>query len=115
MVEAFGRDRPAAVTRELTKMFETVVPGTLAELAEKFAGEPPKGEIVIVVAPPSAPAVATAEDADALLAALLTDRSLGDAATEAAAVTGLPRRELYRRALAIRGKGRAEGSGNGDG
>src|SRR5207253_10116203 len=38
MVEAFGRDRHAAVTRELTQMFETVVPGTLAELAEKFAG-----------------------------------------------------------------------------
>jgi 16S rRNA (cytidine1402-2'-O)-methyltransferase len=101
MTEAFGGTRPAAVTRELTKLFETVVPGTLAELAEKFSGDPPKGEIVIVVGPP-APPTTSAEDADRVLIALLKDHSVGEAAAEATAVTGLPRRQLYRRALQLK-------------
>jgi 16S rRNA (cytidine1402-2'-O)-methyltransferase len=103
MVEAFGGTRRAAVARELTKVFETVVAGSLAELAMKFGGEPPKGEVVILVGPPPAEA-ASAEDADSVLTALLVDHPVGAAASEAAAVTGRPRRELYRRALFLKGK-----------
>jgi 16S rRNA (cytidine1402-2'-O)-methyltransferase len=44
-------DRPAAVCRELTKLHEEIVRGTAAELAERYEGEPPKGEIVLVVGP----------------------------------------------------------------
>jgi 16S rRNA (cytidine1402-2'-O)-methyltransferase len=95
-----GRD--AVVARELTKAFETIRSGTLAELAEAYAHEaPPKGEIVVVVAPPEEK-MATAEDADRVLRALLAEKSVSAAAAEAAAMTGLPRRELYRRALALK-------------
>jgi 16S rRNA (cytidine1402-2'-O)-methyltransferase len=102
MVETLG-DRPAAVARELTKAFETLRRGTLAGLAGEFAeAPPPKGEIVIVVGPPLVEAIAVA-DVDRLIASLLHDHSISEAAAEAAAVTGLPRRDLYRRALALRG------------
>ena len=106
MAEVLGATRRAAVARELTKAFETIRQGSLAELAATFAGEPtPKGEIVVVVAPPEARAV-SGDEADRLLAALLKEKPVGDAAAEAAAMTGLPRRDLYRRALALKGQGR---------
>jgi 16S rRNA (cytidine1402-2'-O)-methyltransferase len=95
--------RPGVVARELTKTFETVRPGTLAELAEAYAVEgSPRGEIVVLAGPPAdeAPSVA---DADALLAELLGRLPLSRAVAEAAAVTGLKRRDLYQRALAMKG------------
>jgi 16S rRNA (cytidine1402-2'-O)-methyltransferase len=105
MAAAYGGDRPATVARELTKMFETVVSGTLGALADQFSGAPPKGEVVILVAPPPPQAAASAEEADRVLKALLADHAIGEAAAEAAAVTGLPRRDLYRRALVLKGRG----------
>jgi 16S rRNA (cytidine1402-2'-O)-methyltransferase len=87
-------------------MFETVRRGTLAALAAEFSGEPPKGEIVIAVAPPLT-VVASPDEADRVLTSLLADHAVADAATQAAALTGLPRRELYKRALAL--KERADG------
>jgi len=94
--------RAAVVARELTKAFETIRSGTLADLATAYAGEAtPKGEIVVVVAPPEEE-IATAEDADRLLRALLKEKSVSNAAADAAAATGLPKRELYRRALALK-------------
>jgi 16S rRNA (cytidine1402-2'-O)-methyltransferase len=102
MAQALGSSRKAAVARELTKTFETVRRGTLAELAEALAGEPrPKGEIVVVVAPPIEVAT-TSEDADRILIALLEEKGISAAAAEAATITGLSRRDLYRRALALR-------------
>jgi len=95
-------DRPAAVARELTKTFETLRRGPLAALAARYAGEPvPKGEIVVVVGPPLETAVAP-EDVEALLLSLLETKSLRESADEAAALTGLSRRDLYQRALALK-------------
>jgi 16S rRNA (cytidine1402-2'-O)-methyltransferase len=75
----------------------------------QLAGEPtPKGEIVVLVGPPEDKAPA-AEDVDALLVELLKSRAVGEAAAEAAAETGLPRRALYRRALDLR-KDRDDGA-----
>ena len=94
--------REAAVTRELTKKFEEVVTGRLDELAERYAEQPPKGEIVIVVGPPAAAAAATAEDLDTALRQALATKRVKDAATEVAAALGLPRKQVYERALALK-------------
>jgi 16S rRNA (cytidine1402-2'-O)-methyltransferase len=99
--------RPAAVARELTKMFETVRRGTLPELAETFATEgPPKGEIVVLIGEASeADKRAAAEEGlDARLARALETHTVKDAAALVASQTGLPRREVYARALEL-GKG----------
>jgi 16S rRNA (cytidine1402-2'-O)-methyltransferase len=95
--------RPAAVARELTKTFEEVRRGSLAELAEAYsdAERPPKGEIVLLVGPPleeEAPAGETLDDA---LKAALATSSLKDAVAEVAKTSGVPRREVYARALAL--------------
>ena len=102
LAEGLG-DREAAVTREITKHFEEAVGGTLSTLAARYADAPPKGEIVIVVAPPGEAAPATAADADAALAEALTRLSTGQAASEVARALGLDRKALYARALALKG------------
>lgn len=101
MATTLGGARPAAVCRELTKLHEEVRRGTLAELAAAAAGKEPKGEIVIVVGPPVAPAGADAGDLDAALAVALQRASLKDAAAEVAASLQLPRRLVYQRALEL--------------
>jgi 16S rRNA (cytidine1402-2'-O)-methyltransferase len=102
-------ERDAAVARELTKTFETVRRGRLADLAAAFVADaPPKGEIVVVVGPPGEVA-ADPDAADRLLADLLKTHSVKEAAAAAAAATGLPRRHFYRRALALRGEAGDEG------
>ena len=96
--------RRAAVARELTKMFEQVSRGALPELAAVYRSDgPPKGEIVIVVGPPEPKAVDPAT-LDAQLASAMEQASLRDAANMVAEVTGLPRRQVYARALALRKK-----------
>lgn len=96
--------RPAAVARELTKAFEQVRRGPLDRLAEAYANEtPPKGEIVIVVGPPDGHASTLDDDAvDRALSDALQSQSPSAAAAAVAARTGRPRRDLYRRALALR-------------
>ena len=96
-------DREAAVTREITKKFEEAVTGTLATLAARYADAPPKGEIVVVVAPPAPPAPASAADADAALAEALTRLPASRAAGEVAKALGLDRKALYARALEMKG------------
>ena len=94
--------RQAAVARELTKLHEEVRRGRLAELAGHYRETgPPRGEIVIVVGPPE-PARPGPEEIDRRLATALGEHSVREAATRLAEETGLSRKELYRRALAIR-------------
>lgn len=95
-------DREAAVTREITKKFEEAVTGTLSTLAARYADAPPRGEIVVVVAPPDPPAPAAAEDADAALAEALTRLPASKAAGEVAKALGLDRKALYARALELK-------------
>jgi 16S rRNA (cytidine1402-2'-O)-methyltransferase len=96
-------DRDAAVTREITKRYEEAVTGSLSILAARYADAPPKGEIVVVVAPPGDPEPATEADADAALADALTRLPAGRAASEVAKALGLDRRTLYARALELKG------------
>jgi 16S rRNA (cytidine1402-2'-O)-methyltransferase len=93
-------DRPAAVARELTKLHEEVRRGSLAELAAYYRETPPRGEAVIVVgpAPPAPPDWPAVEEK---LRLLVAESGVREAAVRLAAETGLPRRELYRRGLAL--------------
>lgn len=104
MAEVLG-DRPAALTRELTKKFEEVRRGTLSGLAGALAEEDaPRGEVVLVVGPPGDAAPPSVDDLDALLIAALEGSGTKDAARAVADQTGLPRREVYARALVLAGK-----------
>ncbi len=96
--------RPAVIARELTKHFEEVRRGTLDELAERHQGSPqPRGEIVIVVGPPLAADTALSDDeVDQALAKALETMSPSSAAAEVAAITGRPKRELYKKAISLR-------------
>ncbi len=94
--------RPAAIARELTKLYEELRRGTLAELAEHYAKSgAPKGEVVVVVGGPIAPARPQAADLDERIRQALAQESVRDAASRVAAETGLPRRDVYARALAL--------------
>ena len=94
--------REAVVARELTKMFEELRRAPLAELAAHYRREgPPRGEVVVVVGPPPA---RTPVNVDARLVKALGQQRLREAVDEVAAATGAPRREVYARALALRGK-----------
>ncbi len=103
MAGALG-DRPAAVARELTKRFEEVRRGSLSELATHYeeAGAP-KGEIVVVVGPPEKRAPLCAHEIDAMIENALARTTLKDAVAEVVSITGLPRREIYARALELSG------------
>jgi 16S rRNA (cytidine1402-2'-O)-methyltransferase len=106
--------REAAVARELTKKFEEVRRAPLDELAAHYRREgPPKGEVVVVVGPPvEGGTVAGEAELDALLDAALEGSSVRDAASAVAVATGLPRRRVYARALALaRGRSRTEPQG----
>jgi 16S rRNA (cytidine1402-2'-O)-methyltransferase len=91
--------RDAAVVREISKLHEECVIGTLAELAERYAYAAPKGEIVIVVAPPSAVKAAGDDELDAALDEALTRLSPSRAAAEVAEALNVPRKRAYARAL----------------
>ena len=114
MAEVLGA-RQAAVARELTKMFEEVRRGSIRELLAHYdeAGQP-KGEIVLVIGPPdAASATVDATDLDTLLRDHLARLRPRDAVDAVVAETGLPRRDVYRRALELApGKdGRVDGAG----
>jgi len=91
--------RDAAVAREITKLHEECVTGTLAELANRYASAPPKGEIVIIVAPPGEAPEASEEDLDRAIDQALSRLSASRAAAEVAERLGIPRKRAYARAL----------------
>jgi 16S rRNA (cytidine1402-2'-O)-methyltransferase len=96
MVAAFGADRPAAVCRELTKTYEEVRRGTLAELAEWAAGEV-RGEITLVVA--GAVAAASPAEPRELVADVAAREAAGESRKEAIAAVardrGVPKRDVF--------------------
>ncbi|HBC53984.1 MAG TPA: 16S rRNA (cytidine(1402)-2'-O)-methyltransferase [Alphaproteobacteria bacterium] len=108
MAEIFG-DRPAAVARELSKLFEEVVRGSLPTLAERYAQDgPPKGEIVILIGASEEvsqqQSEALASDLDSRLQTELAQYRLKEAVARVTADTGLPRKQVYARALALSGQ-----------
>ena len=96
--DAFGPDRLATVVRELTKMYEEVVRGTLAELAERFAGEN-RGEIVLLVAGAEVVAMSLDDAVTDVLARVRSGERLKEASRAVAEATGIPGRDLYAAAL----------------
>ncbi len=98
-----GDGRQAALCRELTKKFEEVRRGTLAELAAEFEGKSPKGEIVLLVDRGHSQTVKDFDVEEALEKALET-HSVRDAADLVAEMFKLPRRPIYQKALKL-GKG----------
>ncbi|WP_425532477.1 16S rRNA (cytidine(1402)-2'-O)-methyltransferase [Agrobacterium cavarae] len=98
--EVLGRERRAVVCRELTKTFEEFRRGTLGELADYYDEDRTvKGEIVLLVEPPSYDDIPDIEDVEKLLKDLVSTMPAAKAAAEAAKLTGLPRKELYQRLL----------------
>jgi 16S rRNA (cytidine1402-2'-O)-methyltransferase len=95
--------RPAAIARELTKLFEEVRRAPLTELARHYAQHPDvKGEIAIVIGPPGETEAPPAERLDEALRAAMAGASVKDAAAEVAARYGLRRRDVYARALELK-------------
>jgi 16S rRNA (cytidine1402-2'-O)-methyltransferase len=101
MAEVLGGDRQAAVCRELTKTYEEVRRGGLAELAD-WAADGVRGEITIVVAGAPATVSSVEESVPGIQARVAAGERLKDVCAEVAAATGLSRKALYDAALAAR-------------
>ena len=101
--EILGENRGAVVCRELTKRFEEVRRGSLAELAAAFDGQVVRGEIVVLVGRAGATAVVDADVQSALREAMKTMR-VKDAANVVAGAMGLPKRQVYQTALKLEEK-----------
>lgn len=100
----FGDERQAALARELTKVHETLLHGSIAELRARIAADPEQqlGEIVVLVHGAPESSDRSTVDGESLLRALLPRLALSEAVDCAAEISGLPRNTLYRRALALR-------------
>jgi len=92
-------DQIAVLARELTKLYEESFIGTLGELADRFRDASPKGEMVIVVAPPAPRKETSDDELDVALDEALTRLSPSRAAAEVAERLNLPRKRAYARAL----------------
>ncbi|MEO1028705.1 MAG: 16S rRNA (cytidine(1402)-2'-O)-methyltransferase [Pseudomonadota bacterium] len=103
MANVFGPDRACVVARELTKLFEETRSGSLGELADHYkdAGAP-KGEVVLLVAPPEGGDVLSEAELDDALKAAMADLPLKKAAAQLAEELGLSKRDLYQRGLALK-------------
>lgn len=104
-VAAIMGEREVAVAREITKKFEQVLTGSAAELAERIAGQPLKGEIVLIVGPPGEDEAADETTLDDALVKALDKLSPSQAAAEVARAFGADRKLLYKRALELKGRG----------
>ncbi len=96
--------REVAIARELTKKFEEVVTGNASDLATRYAEHEPKGEIVLIVGPPSDEIVAAVGDIDAALREALATMSAAKAAGALAKRFGLERSDVYARATELKAK-----------
>ena len=96
--------RQACVARELTKLYEEVRRGSLTDLAEHYAAAvAPRGEVTVIVGPPTKADRSVSEgEVEELLREALKHQSPSRAAADVAALTGEDRRQLYRRAVALR-------------
>lgn len=94
--------REVAVARELTKLHEECRTGSAAELAAHYSAQPPKGEIVLLIAPPGEAEAPDDDVIDAELRAALTEMSTSQAAGKVAKAHGLDRKALYVRAMALK-------------
>lgn len=104
--EALG-NRPAAVSRELTKLYEETRRGRLAELAQHYAeAGPPKGEIVVLIGPPARGEEPSEDELDAMLRRALAENSLKDAVAYVTNVSGTKKKLVYARALKIKDEDR---------
>jgi 16S rRNA (cytidine1402-2'-O)-methyltransferase len=97
-------NRPAAVIREISKLHEECVTGSLAELAVRYADAAPRGEIVIVVGPPPERSDASDDELDTALAEAMIRLTPSRAAAEVAAGLGIPKKRAYARALELGSK-----------
>ncbi|WP_108263157.1 16S rRNA (cytidine(1402)-2'-O)-methyltransferase [Mangrovicoccus ximenensis] len=104
LCESHGPDRPAALCRELTKSYETVLRGSVAELLELVRETPPKGECVLVVAG-AEPESAGEEDVETALVNAMERLSMKDAVKEVAESLGMPRKAVYQMALGLKQEG----------
>jgi 16S rRNA (cytidine1402-2'-O)-methyltransferase len=95
-------DRDAAVAREISKRYEECVTAPLSQLAARYADAPPKGEIVVIVAPPGEAMPASAAQADDAMREALTRLSPAKAASEVAKLLKLDRRTLYDQAMVLK-------------
>ena len=94
-------EHEAAVIREISKLYEESVTGSVSELADRYENHPPKGEIVIVVGPPPAHTEASEQELDAALKEALERLSPSRAAAEVATALKVPRKRAYARALEL--------------
>lgn len=105
LVEVYGEVRDAVVARELTKKFEEVRRGTLAELVAELDGVTLKGEVVVLVARGEVSSF-DEKDTDILLKEAMEAGSLKDAVAQVVATTGQPRRQVYQAALKLEKEGK---------
>ncbi len=104
--EALG-DRPAAVSRELTKLYEETRRGHLSTLAQHYQEQgAPKGEIVVLIGPPFDDPGPSEENLDAMLRRALAENSLKDAVAYVTNVSGTKKKLVYERALKIKDENR---------
>ena len=102
-MHAVWGDRTAAVARELTKLHEACVRGSFTSIIAHFTAHAPRGECVILVQG-AAPTAAFTDDAiDAALRTAMATSSLKEAVAEVAEHAGRAKREVYARALALKG------------
>lgn len=105
MADVYG-NRYAVIARELTKIHEEFVRGTLQELARRYMAESVKGEVVILLSPADGPAIVEPTDLSELLRAYISEDNLSirDAVAKAVTLTGIPRSEVYDAALKIKNR-----------
>ena len=104
MIDVLGRDRQIVFARELTKTFETIQQGTLTQMRDWVLADAQqlKGEMVLIVAGAEKTVTGESTEADAVLAVLLEELPVKQAAHLASKLTGVKKNELYQKALAMK-------------